>query len=124
MKNTAVKTKRKYEKKLAKVISKSGIELIVDDQEITAVIIAEPKGLYAVDNFDLDLIIIEYIMQEVSTGKVMAHNQEFGTMNFTFDFIGSREECYKFLLDEKESNTEAIARLNITVNRSSRDERQ
>jgi len=123
MQNKATKTREKYERKLAKAISKSGIELIVDDQEITAVIIAEPKGLYAVDNYDIELIAVEAIMQEVATGEVMAFNKEFGVMRFEFDFVGSKEACYKFLLDEKKSNAEAIARLHVTINRSSRDER-
>ena len=122
MQNTAQKTKRKYEKKLANAIQKAGgISLIHDKQEITAILITEPKGLCFVDEGEVETI--EAIIQATATGQIMAYNQEFGSIPFEFDFVGSKEECYKFLLDEKESNTEAIARLHVTINRSSRDER-
>jgi len=95
-------TRQKYERKLEKAISKSGgINLIVDNQEIGAILIAEPKELFAVDN--IEIISIDAILQEVATGKVMIQNKEFGMMSFDFDFVGSLEECNHYI-DEMGSN--------------------
>ena len=119
MQNTAVKTKRKYEKKLINAIKKAGgISLKNKGVNIDFISLTEPKGLYAVDNFDIELIAVEAIMQEVATGEVMLFNQEFGVMRFEFDFVGSKEACYKFLLDEKKRNAEDMARLHVTINGS------
>ena len=116
MKNTAVKTRKKYEKKLEKSISKSGgINLIIDEQEVTGIIIAEPKELYAVDN--VEILSIDAILQDVNTGKVMIHNKGFGEMSFEFDFVGSKEECYKYLLDINNDNIIAVANLHIVSSR-------
>ena len=102
MQNTATKTREIFERKLEKCISKSGgINLIVDNQEVTAVLIAEPKGLYAVDN--VEILSIDVILQEVSTGAIMIHNEEFGLMSFDFDFVGSFKECSNYI-DELGSN--------------------
>ena len=109
MKNTAVKAREKYERKLAKAIAKSGgIELDYQGQDITAILIAEPKELYAVDN--VEILSIDEIMQEVSTGKVMIHNEEFGLMSFEFDFVGSLDECSNYI-DELGSTEITIAEL-------------
>ena len=109
MKNTAVKAKQKYERKLAKAIAKSGgIEFDYQGQDITAVLITEPKELYAVDN--VEILSIDAILQEVSTGKVMIHNQEFGSMSFDFDFVGSLDECIHYI-DEMGSNEITIEEL-------------
>ena len=109
MKNTAIKAREKYERKLAKAITKSGgIELKYQGQDITAIIIAEPKELYAVDN--VEILSIDEIMQEVSTGKVMIHNQEFGLMSFDFDFVGSLDECGHYI-EEIGSNEITLAEL-------------
>ena len=114
MQNTALKAREKYEKKLAKAITKSGgIELEYQGQDITAVTIAEPRGLYAVDDVD-EIVTIELIFQEVSTGKVMAYNEEYGMMEFYFDFVGSKEECYKYLLDTKEENVIEVSKMVLT----------
>ncbi|WP_151899710.1 hypothetical protein MLC52_09760 [Sulfurimonas sp. NW15] len=123
MKNTAVKTKEKYERKLAKAISKSGgITLTNNGANIDYVSLAEPKGLYAVDNFDIELVAVEAIVQEVSTGKVFAFNEEFGVMGIEFDFMGSKEDCYKYLLDDageskKENLAETIASIYFNVHK-------
>ena len=109
MQNTAVKAKEKYERKLAKAIAKSGgIEFEYKGQDITAVLIAEPKKIFAVDN--VEILSIDAILQEVSTGKVMIHNQEFGLMSFDFDFVGSIEECINYI-DELGSNEITIEEL-------------
>ncbi|PHS58817.1 MAG: hypothetical protein COB17_02400 [Sulfurimonas sp.] len=117
MKNTAVKTREKYERKLAKAITKNGgINLIAYDQEITAVIIAEPKGFYAVDSDDLSIIRVDGIFQEVATGKIMLFNEEYANLfNFDFAFTGSKEECYKFILDKKESEALEVATLHLSI---------
>lgn len=39
------------------------------------------------------MVSIDGILQEVSTGKVMIHNNEYGLMDFDFYFVGSLEEC-------------------------------
>jgi len=102
MQNTAEKAKQKYEKKLAKTIAKSGgIEFEYQGQDITAVLIAEPKGLYGADSIGTTLKI-DAILQEVATAKVMAYNEEYGTTDFDFDFVGSKEECNSFLNGGKE----------------------
>ena len=117
MENTAVRLKEKYEKKLKNAINKSGgISLTKNKQKLEGIIITEPKGLYAVDNFDLELIELEVIMQEVETGKIMVITEEFGMMDFNFEFVGSEKECYKYLLKENESNAKAITGLHITIN--------
>ena len=109
MQNTAVKAKEKYERKLAKAIVKSGgIELEYQGQDITAVFIAEPRELYAVDN--VEILSIDVIMQEVSTGKVIIYNREFGLMSFDFDFVGSLDECSHYI-DEIGSNEITLAEL-------------
>jgi len=121
MQNTAQKTKRKYEKKLANAIQKAGgISLIHDKQEITAILITEPKGLCFVDCGEVEAI--EAIIQATATGQIMAYNQEFGSIPFEFEFVGSKEECYKFLLEQKESNALQVASLHIKINGSVEDE--
>lgn len=111
-------------KKLTNAIKKvGGISLKKEGVNIDFISLAEPKGLYAVDNYDIDFVKIEAIVQEVSTGEVMAFNKEFGVMRLEFDFMGSREACYKFLLDEKENDAEAIARLHLTINEGASDEK-
>jgi len=115
MQNTAVKAKQKYERKLAKAIAKSGgIELEYQGQDITAVLIAEPKGLYGADSTGV-ITPIDMILQDVGTDKVLAHNEEYGTTDFDFDLVGSKEECYKYLLETQEANAQAAA--NIVLRR-------
>lgn len=102
MQKTTTKIREKFERKLEKSISKSGgISIKYGDENITAVLIAEPKELYAVDN--VEMLTIDAILQEVSTGKLMIHNREFGLMSFDFDFVGSLEECEHYM-DELGSN--------------------
>ena len=109
MQNTAVKAKEKYERKLAKAIAKNGgLEFDYQGQDITAVLIAEPKELYAVDNGEMT--IINSILQEVNTGKVMAYNEDYGMMEFDFDFVGSLNEC-KHYIKEIGSNEITIEEL-------------
>jgi len=115
MQNTAVKAKQKYERKLAKAIAKGGgIELEYQGQGITAILIEELKGLYGVDD-EGTLILIQSILQEVETGEVYAYNEEYGMMEFDFEFVGSREECYKYLLSVREANAQDAA--NIVLRR-------
>ena len=96
MQNTAVKAREKYERKLAKTIAKrGGINIVAYGQEITDILIAEPKELYAVDN--VEILSIDAILQDVNTGRVMIHNEEFGKMSFEFDFVGSLEECNHYI---------------------------
>jgi len=115
MQNRGIKTRRKYEKKLANAIQKAGgISLIHDKQEISAILIAEPKGLCFVDEGEVETI--EAIIQATATGQIMAYNQEFGSIPFEFEFVGSKEECYKFLLEQKESDALQVAGLHIKIN--------
>ena len=89
MQNTAVKAREEYERKLA-------------------ILIAEPKELYAVDN--IEILSIDAILQDVNTGRVMIHNLEFGEMSFEFDFVGSLNECNNYI-DELGSNEITIEEL-------------
>ncbi len=108
---TAEQAREKYERKLAKAIAKSGgLEFEYQGQDITAVLIADTKELYAVDEV-YELVSIDSILQEVSTGKVMAYNGEYGMMEFDFEFVGSKEECYKYLLETQEKNAQVAAKI-------------
>ena len=110
MQNTAVKAKQKYERKLAKAIAKSGgLEFDYQGQDITAVLIAEPKGLYGADSTG-NINQIDMILQDVGTGKVLAYDEEYGTTDFDFDFVGSLNEC-KHYIKEIGSNEITIEEL-------------
>jgi len=102
MQNKAVEIKRKYEKKLINAIQKAGgVSLKNKGVNIDFISLVKPKELFAVDN--IEIISIDEILQEVSSGKVMIHNREFGLMSFDFDFAGSLEECSHYI-DELGSN--------------------
>jgi uncharacterized protein (DUF1330 family) len=134
MQNRVINIKRKYEKKLTNAIQKAGGISLKKDSCVTVaqpykkgvtidfITLAEPKGLYAVDNYDLELIAVEAIMQEVATGEVVLYNQEFGVMRFEFDFMGNKEACYKYLLNAKQSNALGVASLHIKINGSDNNE--
>ena len=110
--------RRKFEFELELAISSNGgIEQITPDGDVlTDILLAKPKGLYAVD--DYELLKIDTILQSIENGSVMAYIKDNGLMRFEFDFIGSKEACYKFLLDEKKRNAEDVARLHVTINGS------
>jgi len=110
--------RRKFEFELELAISSNGgIEQITPDGDVlTDILLAKPKGLYAVD--DYELLKIDTILQSIENGSVMAYIKDNGLMRFEFDYIGSKEACYKFLLDEKKRNAEDVARLHVTINGS------
>jgi len=110
--------RRKFEFELELAISSNGgIEQITPDGDVlTDILLAKPKGLYAVD--DYELLKIDTILQSIENGSVMAYIKDNGLMRFEFDFVGSKEACYKFLLDEKKRNAEDVARLHVTINGS------
>ena len=104
MQNTAVKAKETYkqlrqkaELQMSNAISlNGGIELITPAGDIiTDILIANTKGLYAVD--EDELLKIDAIVQSLEDGSVQAHTKEYGLMAFNFDFTGSKEACYKHL---------------------------
>ena len=115
MKNTKEnyqQLRQKVELQISNAISlNGGIELITPDGDIvTDMLIANTKGLYAVDDFEL--IKIEAILQSLENGSVMVHTKDYGLMKFDFEFVGDREKCYKFILDKKEANAKTVAGLN------------
>jgi len=124
MKNEAEKhtlLRQNYERKLEEAISKNGIEIIDNETKIDLISIAEPKGFYCVD--DGEIHRIEMIMQEISTGKILVDMDEDGYIEFDFDFMGSKEECYKFILKERDKLKNDIASISVTVHTEKEDER-
>ena len=118
MQNTAVneyqeqqQIRREYETKLQDAITKNGGTNISNKKGdlLTDIFIAEPKGLYGVD--EDTLIKIELITQSVEDGSVKAFTKEFGEVHFEFDFVGSKAQCYKYLHKHEQQNTKRVAEL-------------
>ena len=89
--------RQKAELQMSNAISlNGGIELITPDGNIiTDILIANTKGLYAID--EGELLKIDAIVQSLENGCVMVHTKDYGSMEFNFDFTGSKEACYKYL---------------------------
>ncbi len=106
-----LQTRRIFEQELESAITKNGgINLITPDKDLIGDIsLAEPKGLYAVENFEL--LKIEAILQSVENGQVMAHILDYGLMHFDFDFVGSKSSCYKYLYKQEHENKIKVAEL-------------
>jgi hypothetical protein len=108
-KQNYLQQKRKFELEMENAISiNGGIELITPDGDLlTDILLAEPKGLYAVD--ENELLKIEAIFQSIQNGSVLAHIKEYGLMHFEFDFVGSKSACYKYLYEQgQEQNINCI----------------
>ena len=100
MKNTKEnyqQLRQKVELQISNAISlNGGIELITPNGDIiTDMLIANTKGLYAVDSFEI--LKIDAIVQSLENGCVMARTKDYGLMSFNFDYTGSKEACYKYL---------------------------
>lgn len=103
--------RREYETKVQDAINKNGGVNIYNQRGIllTDIFIAEPRGLYAVD--EDTLIKIELILQSVEDGRVMVYCKEYGVTVFEFDFVGSKTACYKYLHKHEQQNTKKVAEL-------------
>lgn len=111
MKKTAASIRVEFEQKLQNAIIKNGTIDIKNEEGIIIdlVNIAEPKGLYGVDEDTISKI--EAILQSVEDGRVMVYCKEYGVTAFEFDFVGSKAACYKYLHQHEQQNTKRVAEL-------------
>ena len=103
--------RREYETKLQDAITKNGgINITTQKGDLLSdILIAEPKGLYAID--EETLLKIEIITQSVDDGSIKVFTKEYGVTIFEFDFVGSKEACYKYLYKQETKNTIKVAEL-------------
>ncbi|MCD6432763.1 MAG: hypothetical protein J7L21_01855, partial [Sulfurimonas sp.] len=119
-------TRDKFHKELEEALTAHGtIELLTTcEKQIDYINIAEPKGLFGADEADnYEAVKIDEIMQSVETGRVYVLCEDNdGLREFEFDFVGTKEELYKFMIEERERHILEVANLNInkSVNHANR----
>lgn len=105
-----LQAKQEFNTQLSQAIkAKGGINITQDGKVINDILLAEPKGLYAVD--EDELLTIELILQCVESGAVKAYTKEFGEVHFEFDYVGSKSQCYKYLHKQEVKNKIDVAKL-------------
>lgn len=111
MQKTAASIRVEFEQKLQNAIIKGGAISILNGNGVTIdlVTIAEPKGLYAIDEDTVSKI--EAIFQNVKDGRVMVYCKEYEVTAFDFEFVGSKAACYKYLHKHEQQNTKRVAEL-------------
>lgn len=115
--DVTITTRDKFYEGLEQALTNHGtIKLLTTNgKQIDYITIAEPKGLYganADDNYEA--VKIDSILQSVENGGVYALCEDNdGLREFEFDFVGTKEELYKFIIQENERCILEVAKLQV-----------